>query len=113
VQTAYANGASTIFLKENGISISMAKTGVKFLHHKAQEYDLGVYFEANGHGTVLFSDNFLDCIQLWKELKISNDQKKNDDLSINRSDFLTDNRVDLAMRRLNVSAIYICIHVYI
>jgi phosphoacetylglucosamine mutase len=116
VQTAYANGASTIFLKENAISVSMAKTGVKFLHHKAQEFDLGVYFEANGHGTVLFSDNFLNCIQLWKELKISNDQKKNDDLSINRSDFLTDNRVDLAMRRLNVSVdtytIYIYIYIY-
>lgn len=29
-----------------------AKTGVKHLHHKAQEFDIGVYFEANGHGTV-------------------------------------------------------------
>lgn len=28
------------------------KTGVKHLHHKAQEFDIGVYFEANGHGTV-------------------------------------------------------------
>jgi phosphoacetylglucosamine mutase len=103
VQTAYANGASTIFLKEHGVSVTMAKTGVKYLHHKAQEFDLGVYFEANGHGTVLFSDNFLNCLQLWKELKTSNDCK--DDLSINRSDFLTDNRVNLAMRRLNVSEI--------
>jgi phosphoacetylglucosamine mutase len=31
-------------------------TGVKHLHHAAAEkYDVGVYFEANGHGTVLFS----------------------------------------------------------
>ena len=29
---------------------------VKHLHHKAQDYDIGVYFEANGHGTVTFSD---------------------------------------------------------
>lgn len=29
-------------------------TGVKWLHHKAIEYDIGVYFEANGHGTVVF-----------------------------------------------------------
>ena len=28
-------------------------TGVKHLHHKAKEFDIGVYFEANGHGTVL------------------------------------------------------------
>lgn len=31
-------------------------TGVKHLHHRAMEYDIGVYFEANGHGTVTFSD---------------------------------------------------------
>ena len=30
-------------------------TGVKHLHHAAEHYDVGVYFEANGHGTVLFS----------------------------------------------------------
>jgi len=28
---------------------------VKHLHHAAERYDVGVYFEANGHGTVLFS----------------------------------------------------------
>lgn len=30
-------------------------TGVKHLHHAAERYDIGVYFEANGHGTILFS----------------------------------------------------------
>ena len=30
-------------------------TGVKHLHHAAEKFDVGVYFEANGHGTVLFS----------------------------------------------------------
>lgn len=28
---------------------------MKHLHHAAEHYDVGVYFEANGHGTVLFS----------------------------------------------------------
>ena len=28
---------------------------MKHLHHAAEHYDTGVYFEANGHGTVLFS----------------------------------------------------------
>jgi len=27
-------------------------TGVKHLHHAAMQFDVGVYFEANGHGTV-------------------------------------------------------------
>ena len=31
------------------------KTGVKYLHSRAREYDVGVYFEANGHGTAVFS----------------------------------------------------------
>ncbi|XP_036895293.1 phosphoacetylglucosamine mutase isoform X1 [Sturnira hondurensis] len=56
VQTAYANGSSTRFLEEvMKVPVYCTKTGVKHLHHKAQEFDVGVYFEANGHGTVLFS----------------------------------------------------------
>jgi phosphoacetylglucosamine mutase len=30
------------------------------LHHKSKEYDIGIYFEANGHGTVVFSKKALD-----------------------------------------------------
>lgn len=37
-------------------------TGVKHLHHAAESYDVGVYFEANGHGTVLFSPYALRSI---------------------------------------------------
>jgi phosphoacetylglucosamine mutase len=37
VQTAYANGASTAFLRAQGIEVAMAKTGVKYLHHVALE----------------------------------------------------------------------------
>lgn len=32
---------------------------MKHLHHAAEHYDIGVYFEANGHGTVLFSPTTL------------------------------------------------------
>ncbi|KAJ1525377.1 hypothetical protein ONE63_010192 [Megalurothrips usitatus] len=56
VQTAYANGASTKYITEVlQIPVACVYTGVKHLHHKAQEFDIGIYFEANGHGTVLFS----------------------------------------------------------
>jgi len=54
VQTAYANGASTKYLSER-LPVKCVPTGVKHLHHAAEHYDIGVYFEANGHGTVLFS----------------------------------------------------------
>lgn len=63
VQTAYANGSSTRYLVEHmQMPVSCAKTGVKHLHHLALEYDIGVYFEANGHGTVIFSDAAIKTI---------------------------------------------------
>jgi len=56
VQTAYANGASTLFMQNQlGVPVCFTNTGVKHLHHRAVEFDIGVYFESNGHGTVVFS----------------------------------------------------------
>ncbi|XP_053457232.1 phosphoacetylglucosamine mutase isoform X2 [Nycticebus coucang] len=71
VQTAYANGSSTRYLEEvMKVPVHCVKTGVKHLHHKAQEFDIGVYFEANGHGTVLFSTSVETKIkQLAEELE--------------------------------------------
>lgn len=40
-----------------------AATGVKHLHQKAEKYDIGVYFEANGHGTVIFNSMFLNKLE--------------------------------------------------
>ncbi|KAH0860577.1 hypothetical protein HID58_088838, partial [Brassica napus] len=62
VQTAYANGASTDYVKGMGLEVVFAKTGVKHLHEKAEEFDVGIYFEANGHGTILFSESFLSWL---------------------------------------------------
>lgn len=66
VQTAYANGSSTDFLRSHQIPVVFAKTGVKFLHRKAVEcFDAAIYFEANGHGTILFSKRFCDAVRAW------------------------------------------------
>eukprot|EP00478_Filoreta_tenera_P000175 GABV01000175.1.p1 GENE.GABV01000175.1~~GABV01000175.1.p1 ORF type:complete len:493 (-),score=114.96 GABV01000175.1:23-1501(-) len=62
VQTAYANGASTAFISKQ-LPTECAKTGVKHLHAKAHGLDIGIYFEANGHGTVLFSSNALNAFR--------------------------------------------------
>ncbi|XP_034255073.1 phosphoacetylglucosamine mutase isoform X2 [Thrips palmi] len=70
VQTAYANGASTKYIKEVlQIPVACVHTGVKHLHHKAQEFDIGIYFEANGHGTVLFSKKAKVLIKALREDK--------------------------------------------
>lgn len=64
VQTAYANGSSTEYISNSlGVPVSCVPTGVKHLHHKALEYDIGVYFEANGHGTVVFSEVAMEIIR--------------------------------------------------
>lgn len=36
---------------------------MKHLHHAAESFDIGVYFEANGHGTVLFSRNTQEILE--------------------------------------------------
>ncbi|XP_030637554.1 phosphoacetylglucosamine mutase [Chanos chanos] len=77
VQTAYANGSSTRFLEDTmKMTVVCTKTGVKHLHHAAQKFDVGVYFEANGHGTVLFSRAAEEQIhQLAKSPDITNEKK--------------------------------------
>lgn len=63
VQTAYANGAATKYVEQTlKLKVDCTPTGVKYLHHAAEKLDIGVYFEANGHGTVIFSRDTLDTI---------------------------------------------------
>lgn len=65
VQTAYANGSSTVYLSDVlKVPVSCVPTGVKYLHEEAvKKYDIGIYFEANGHGTIVFSDRFYQIIE--------------------------------------------------
>ncbi|CEP63370.1 phosphoacetylglucosamine mutase PCM1 LALA0_S08e00870g [Lachancea lanzarotensis] len=63
VQTAYANGSSANYLEQVlGVSVKCTSTGVKHLHHEAVKFDIGIYFEANGHGTVVFSSKFVELL---------------------------------------------------
>jgi len=65
VQTAYANGASTAYIEKHlQLPVVCTPTGVKHLHHAACQFDIGVYFEANGHGTVVFSQ---EATRLFRE----------------------------------------------
>ncbi|XP_023248512.1 phosphoacetylglucosamine mutase isoform X2 [Copidosoma floridanum] len=64
VQTAYANGSSTAYITDTlKVPVACVPTGVKYLHHKALEFEIGVYFEANGHGTVIFKDSAVQRIR--------------------------------------------------
>lgn len=49
---------------------------MKHLHHKALEYDVGVYFEANGHGTVIFSKKAKsDILAASEDLNLNETQR--------------------------------------
>ena len=88
VQTAYANGAAAAFLRERSVGVAFAKTGVKYVHHAAEAFDVGVYFEANGHGTVLFAPDLLDQLRRLRGSKHNRDPP----------------RATLAIRRLSAVA---------
>ena len=67
VQTAYANGSSTSYVKDVlQVPVVFTPTGVKQLHHEAAHFDVGVYFVANGHGTVLFSEKAVTAFKTTK-----------------------------------------------
>ena len=79
VQTAYANGASTQYLCRvlGNENVKIAKTGVKYVHHMAEtsNFDISVYFEANGHGTVCFDSNKLTKLLLQQQQQQSQSSK--------------------------------------
>lgn len=67
-QTAYSNGSATEFLgRMPGVKIVVAKTGVKHLEEAVRKFDVGIYWEPNGHGTVLFSDRAVDALAVAHE----------------------------------------------
>jgi len=63
VQTAYANGASTNFLKSKGLTCIMAANGVKNSHPIAQTFDVGIYCESNGHGTFHVNHHKIEVLE--------------------------------------------------
>ena len=61
VYTGYTNDACVEYVKslkfpsKTQVTYFCTATGVKHLHNKACKYDIGVYFEQNGHGNVIFN----------------------------------------------------------
>ena len=60
MHTAYANSRFLSFIHSLGFETRCTATGVKHLHRAAEEYDIGIYFESNGHGTVLLKHSYID-----------------------------------------------------
>lgn len=78
VTTAYANGALISYCKTNfpNLELVLAKTGVKYLQTKSENYDMAVFFEANGHGTIHIAPNIEEKInKLQSEVASSKDSQ--------------------------------------
>ena len=63
IHTAYSNGGAIEYWDRMGWKHEYATTGVKNLHPKAEEADIGIYFETNGHGTILVKREVLDFLR--------------------------------------------------
>lgn len=68
IHTAYSNDASIRYWSSKGWRHQYASTGVKNLHPKAEEVDVGVYFEPNGHGTIVVRDEFLQLLHQHRHI---------------------------------------------
>jgi len=73
IHTGYTNSAcldyihSLDFPETVTVSSVCTATGIKHLHAEAIKFDVGVYFEQNGHGNVFFSTSnpILDNLSKW------------------------------------------------
>lgn len=64
VYTAYSNSAYVDYVRDVlKLGATIARTGVKFVHAKAKEYDIGIYFEANGHGTIIYKHSVVELLE--------------------------------------------------
>lgn len=62
VLSHYSNMGAMNYLKSRGFQVVLAQTGVKNFVREARKYDVGVYFEPNGHGSVTFSKKFDETV---------------------------------------------------
>ncbi|EJW03125.1 hypothetical protein EDEG_02496 [Edhazardia aedis USNM 41457] len=58
----YSNSAAINAIRKK-TDVVVANTGVKNFIREARKFDIGVYFEPNGHGSVYFSENFKNFLQ--------------------------------------------------
>jgi phosphoacetylglucosamine mutase len=63
VSTGYMDGGSMRYITDTlGLPLHVEPTGVKYLHRKAKEFQICVYFEPNGHGTILVQPQLLETL---------------------------------------------------
>ncbi len=60
---ANLNSASTKYINEHiSCKVLCEPTGVKYVHKAATKFEIGIYFEANGHGTIHYDPSILKLL---------------------------------------------------
>ena len=60
IHTGYANNSAVLYMKNVlKIETHCCPTGVKYSQNAAKKYDIGIYFESNGHGTIEYHQSVL------------------------------------------------------
>lgn len=72
VTTGYSNSASINYLKDQGINCVIVPTGVKYLHEEAHKHEISIYFESNGHGTMLHHSDKLEEFKAQNAENVAN-----------------------------------------
>ena len=72
-------------IKKLGIKTVCTATGVKNLYHEALNYDISIYFESNGHGTVLFNKSYEELKELEEFYQKIETVKNNENQEINNN----------------------------
>lgn len=70
VLSYYSNSGAMNYLRSKGFPVVLSQTGVKNFVRESKKFDVGVYFEPNGHGSVSFSKRFLEKLDEEKESTI-------------------------------------------
>lgn len=63
VLSHYSNMGAIDYLRGKGFVVVLAQTGVKNFVKEAKSADIGIYFEPNGHGSVIFSKRFVKKLE--------------------------------------------------
>ena len=63
VLSYYSNFGAIDYLKSRGFPVILSQTGVKNFVKESKKFDIGLFYEPNGHGSVYFSKRLLDKLE--------------------------------------------------
>lgn len=55
IMTQYSNFGAEKFFNKIKVPVIRTPTGVKHTHHEAVKHEMAVYYESNGHGSLIIS----------------------------------------------------------